>query len=76
MFGAKFAYLDSILQNTYMNVDENGTEAAAVTVGGMGGSAAIPDEPIPFVADHPFYFAIVDEINNEMLFAGQFAYAA
>ena len=76
MFGAKFAYLDSILQNTYMNVDEKGTEAAAVTVGGMGGSAAIPDEPIPFVADHPFYFAIVDEINNEMLFAGQFAYAA
>lgn len=76
MFGAKFAYLDSILQNTYINVDENGTEAAAVTVGGMGGSAAIPDEPIPFVADHPFYFAIVDEINNEMLFAGQFAYAA
>ena len=76
MFGAKFAYLDTVLQNTYINVDENGTEAAAVTVGGMGGSAAIPDEPIPFVADHPFYFAIVDEINNEMLFAGQFAYAA
>lgn len=76
MFGAKFAYLDTVLQNTYINVDETGTEAAAVTVGGMGGSATIPDEPIPFVADHPFYFAIVDEINNEMLFAGQFAYAA
>lgn len=75
MFGAKFAYLDTVLQNTYINVDENGTEAAAVTVGGIGGSAAIPDEPIPFVADHPFYFAIVDEIGNGMLFAGQFAYA-
>ena len=75
MFGAKFAYLDSILQNTYMNVDENGTEAAAVTAIGVK-ATSLPSEPIPFVADHPFYFAIVDEINNEMLFAGQFAYAA
>ena len=76
MFGAKFAYLDTILQNTYIHVDENGTEAAAVTVGGSGGRGPAPFKPIPFVADHPFYFAIVDEINNEMLFAGQFAYAA
>ena len=76
MFGAKFAYLDTILQNTYIHVDENGTEAAAVTSSGSGGSGPAPFKPIPFVADHPFYFAIVDEINNEMLFAGQFAYAA
>ena len=75
MFGAKFAYLDTILQNTYIHVDENGTEAAAVTSSGSGGGGPAPFKPIPFVADHPFYFAIVDEINNEMLFAGQFAYA-
>ena len=76
MFGAKFAYLDTILQNTYIHVDEKGTEAAAVTGGGSGGGGPAPFKTIPFVADHPFYFAIVDEINNEMLFAGQFAYAA
>ena len=76
MFGAKFAYLDTILQNTYIHVDENGTEAAAVTSSGSGGGGPAPFKTIPFVADHPFYFAIVDEINNEMLFAGQFAYAA
>lgn len=75
MFGAKFAYLDTVLQNTYINVDETGTEAAAVTAIGVK-ATSLPSEPIPFVADHPFYFAIVDEINNEMLFAGQFAYAA
>ena len=76
MFGAKFAYLDTVLQNTYIHVDEKGTEAAAVTGGGSGGRGPAPFKTIPFVADHPFYFAIVDEINNEMLFAGQFAYAA
>ena len=49
---------------------------AIVTGGGSGGGGPAPFKTIPFVADHPFYFAIVDEINNEMLFAGQFAYAA
>lgn len=62
------------LQKTYIQVDENGTEAAAVTaITITPTSAVIDDRPIQeFTADKPFYFAIRDNTNGELLFVGRY----
>ena len=62
-------YVDSAAQYTYINVDEEGTEAAAVTTIEVGVTSAPP--PIPrFVADHPFLFVIQDDETGMILFMG------
>ncbi len=64
-------YIGSVLHKTKVKVDEKGTEAAAVTVSAMmTGSAAPGNEPIQFVCDRPYLFAIVDEGSGAMLFLG------
>jgi len=66
-------YISKILQKTFIKVDEESTEAAAVTVG-MIESLAFPGAPQPpkeFVADHPFIFMIKDKATNSIVFLGQ-----
>lgn len=65
-------YIDSVLHKTYINVDEKGTEAAAVTAIMMAGSAMSPKEPTEVKFDRPFTFVIRDNTNNEILFAGEY----
>lgn len=65
-------YVDSALQYTYINVDEEGTEAAAVTIIDAKTTSETP--PIPrFVADRPFLFVIQDDETGMMLFMGRVA---
>ncbi len=65
--------LSSVLQDTYIAVDEEGTEAAAVTVITMEATSAAPEEPYAeFKADRPFQFAIRDNKSGEILFAGAY----
>ncbi|MGP8198857.1 MAG: serpin family protein [Limisphaerales bacterium] len=64
-------YIDWVKQKTYVDVNEEGTEAAAVT--GMGFyAAAVRREPPPFrmVVDRPFVLAIRDNQSGVMLFLG------
>lgn len=68
-------FLDKVIHKTYIDVDENGTEAAAVTAGMAGGSSAPSEDPIAFTADRPFTYFIYDEANGEVLFLGEYAYA-
>lgn len=77
MVGEKLLFIDSVLHKTYIEVDENGTEAAAVTAIFKGATSAhIPDpEPIEFKADHPFTYFIRDDASGEILFLGQYAFA-
>jgi serpin B len=49
-------------------VNEQGTEAAAVTMGLMAGAGM--QEPVEFVADHPFSFFIMEERSGVIVFAG------
>ena len=60
----------TISQIASMTIDENGTEAAAVTIQGMVGSPRPQPEPEPirFIADHPFVFTI--SAGGIVLFAG------
>lgn len=71
-------YIDKVLHKTYISVDEEGTEAAAVTAVMMdGGSAFVqPPEPKVFTADRPFTFMIRDEKSGEILFMGRHNAAA
>ncbi len=65
--------ISSVIQDTYIAVDEEGTEAAAVTVITMEATAAMPDEPYAeFKANRPFQFAIRDNKSGEILFAGAY----
>lgn len=66
-------YVSDVLQKTYINVDEEGTEAAAVTAITLDECAAVyVEEPKEFIADKPFYFAIRDNTNGELLFVGRY----
>lgn len=65
--------VDDVLQKTYIKIDEEGTEAAAVTAITVDECAYISiEEPKEFVADKPFYFAIRDNTSGELLFVGRY----
>lgn len=60
----------SILQNARIEVDEEGTVAAAVT--GLSIVPLMGSDVETFRANHPFIFAIVDLQTNGTLFTGRF----
>ncbi|XP_074282495.1 serpin-ZXA-like [Silene latifolia] len=64
-------YVSNIFQKSFIEVDEEGTEAAAVTTapvyGTLCASFYIPEN---FVADHPFMFMIREDISGVVLFIG------
>lgn len=62
-----------VLHQTFVSVNETGTEAAGATGGMMKSGFVIydPAPPVVFNADHPFLFAIRDRVTNTMLFLGR-----
>jgi serine protease inhibitor len=63
-------YVNFVKQNTFVEVDEKGTEAAAVTTVGVY-ATSFPPQPMEFVIDKPFVFAIRERTTNTLLFIGQ-----
>lgn len=74
MFDSGNMWIDSSIHKTYIKIDEEGAEAAAVTALGMAGSA-LPPEPIELKFNKPFTFVIKDDANGEILFMGEYAFA-
>lgn len=67
--------IGKVLHKTFIDVDEEGTEAAAVTaIGFLMVSAMMspPKREIIFRADHPFAFYISDRKTNTIIFVGGF----
>ena len=63
-------FISTVYQKTYVNVDEEGTEAAAVTAVGM----RVVSLPPPLLrADRPFLFAIRERLSGTLLFIGKMA---
>jgi len=58
-----------VLQKTFVDVDEEGTEAAAATMVGIG----VTSMPTPFLADHPFLVVIRERFSGTILFIGKIA---
>lgn len=71
MFDDEDAYISSAIHKTYIDVDENGTEAAAVTAIGVGTGSA-PIEIIDVNYNTPFMYLIRDNDTGEIIFAGEF----
>ncbi|CAN6235739.1 unnamed protein product [Urochloa humidicola] len=67
-------YVSAMGQECAVEVDEEGTEAAASTYSPSSPTYSPSQEPPPppmsFVADHPFMFAIVEYETAEVLFLG------
>lgn len=67
-------FLDFVQQDAIIKVDEEGSEAAAVTSAGMALATAVPDPPkvINFHCDHPFLYLITERSTGSVLFAGKY----
>lgn len=65
-------FISDVLHKTYIDVNEKGTEAAAVTVVTIGiGAVGFPlNGPIKFNVNHPFLFLIKENHNNTIMFMG------
>jgi len=63
--------INEVKHKTFVEVNEEGTEAAAATsVGMVLTSAAIPQTPFQMVVDRPFFCAIRDNQTGTILFMG------
>ena len=67
-------YVSEMLQKAKIEVSEEGTKAAAVTMGMVKLTSIRPDEPrrVDFHCDHPFIYMIQDNYTGAILFMGQF----
>ena len=63
--------LSFVKQKAAIKVDEDGTEAAAVSITGMA-TAAAPGQHVVFHADHPFLYMITETTSGAILFAGKY----
>lgn len=64
-------YVDEILHKTHMELDRNGTKAAAVTAVIMEAASAAPvEEPKQVYLDRPFLYVIIDTNSGLPVFIG------
>ena len=68
------AFISFVEQFTYINTDEVGTEAAAVTVVGIELTSYQPDRTATFNANRPFIYIIRENSTGSILFMGAVKY--
>jgi serpin B len=74
MTGNRDLWISAAIHKAYIDVNEEGTEAAAATGIVMRSMAMTREEPpIVFRADHPFVFLIRDNLSGSILFMGRVA---
>jgi serpin B len=65
-------FIDSVIHKSFIAVDEEGTEAAAVTaVPAAKAAEGEPEEPVVVIADRPFLHAIRHARTGAILFLGR-----
>ncbi len=60
-----------VIHKTFIEVNEEGTEAAAATAVEVGYTSVDPDQPITFVIDRPFVTVIRENSTGAVLFMGK-----
>ena len=72
MTGDRDLYITAVIHTAFVDIYEEGTEAAAATGVTMGlTSVSQPPKPLEFRADHPFLFLIRDNRTGTVLFFGR-----
>ncbi len=66
-------FISDVIHKTVLEVNEEGTEAAAATGVIVGVTSAPPEPPFTMVVDHPFFVAIEDRPTGAILFMGLIA---
>ena len=61
-------FISEVKHKTFVDVNEEGTEAAAATSVGVGATSAGPG---PFLVDRPFIFVIRERFSGTIIFAGK-----
>lgn len=70
MDGTRELFISAVKHKAFIEVDEEGTEAAAATAVVVG-ITSMPLEPIQVKIDHPFIFFIIDNESGTVLFMGR-----
>jgi serpin B len=70
MTGNRDLFISAVVHKAYVDVNEEGTEAAAATGVVMKLTSVAPPPPI-FRADHPFFLLIRDNHTGSILFMGR-----
>ena len=65
--------VDRVTHKTFVEVNEQGTEAAAVTSITMRTTAVRAEKPFTMIVNRPFLCAIQDEVTGSILFLGKIA---
>ena len=65
------SYISNMFQVAKIKLDEEGTEAAAVTIMETAGTA-MPEEPKQFHANRPFLYIISEQSTGTIFFIGQY----
>ncbi|KAM6953693.1 leukocyte elastase inhibitor-like [Aplochiton taeniatus] len=71
MSPVKDLFLSKVVHKAFVEVNEEGTEAAAATAAIMM-CCSMPISPPTFIADHPFLFFIRHNPTQSILFAGRY----
>jgi serpin B len=69
--GQESLFVSAVVHKAFVEVNEEGTEAAAATGAIIGTLSAAPSATVEFRADHPFVIAICDMRTGLILFLGR-----
>jgi serine protease inhibitor len=69
--GQSGLFLSDVVHKAFIDVDEQGTEAAAASAASAAGGFELPAAPVKFTADHPFIYMIVHDPGDTILFTGR-----
>jgi len=67
----KSLFISKVIHKAFVDIHENGTEAAAATAVIISLGGAAPPPPISFKADHPFLFLVRHNATGSILFMGR-----
>ena len=69
--GKRDLFISAVIHKAFVDVTEEGTEAAAATAGVISLTSAPSKPPPTFRADHPFLFLIHDNRSGSIIFIGR-----